>query len=881
MKRALFMILLIASWLLPANAVLKEKNLDSTLHVLRVELTNYHSQLELQTGFMKEQQNRVRTQMMAIMENSNQNALMLYSQKDGNIFDLTYACHQATEQYLNYQKNVAPFRSYLDQISTSLTRYDSLINSLRTMPTMMLSEEAQIDRNVCLTYAINIRRTLKGAADQLNEYISLYKMTDSRLKTMNDYANNCYQNIQTSIFRNGGDNYFKIIKQFQRNLMITEVNVMDKYKPLKDIRSQWDSKYLFYLFALIFFYGFISVIINIFSIKVFVSKAKRFKNKEFRTKRTCIIMATSVVTFAIILGLIQVIFRNQNFLLMASGLLVEYAWLLGVVLISLLIRLNGKQIMRGFRIYSPIILIGFLVIAFRVILIPNSLVNLIFPPILIACTIWQWDVIRRIRKPENARHELLNEANMKMFELSNKIAELKNNDDDDENNEDTEKEDNIKSLQSELDIITTQQKKIQNELNIFRLPKSDYNYAAISLLVFVSSLFCAWIGYTLLSVQIIIWWVMQLTCILTITCLIGIMAKRADRKKQEIKKSQEEYNRTHKDNMHISEEQMLLDHWFSRMLRHLILPVIGVFSVALSIYWATDVFNLSDIARMMFNQHFVDTSYFRLSLVSIMMGFVNFFIFRFICDILKALWKRHLEIKNMGDQKTIDSRNVMGKNIIQTMVWGLWFILILTIFHISSTWIVIISGGLYTGVGFASKNILENIFYGISLMTGRVKIGDIIQIDNVRGKVNSISYTSTTLETTDGSIMAFENAQLFDKNYKNSTRNHGLELDILEVGVAYGTNIELTKKILIDAISKVPGVETKTKKINIILKSFNDSSIVLKILVWVDVIKQTYIDGNVLETVYNSLNENGIEMPFPQLDVHMKHAGDESKNTII
>ncbi len=62
-------------------------------------------------------------------------------------------------------------------------------------------------------------------------------------------------------------------------------------------------------------------------------------------------------------------------------------------------------------------------------------------------------------------------------------------------------------------------------------------------------------------------------------------------------------------------------------------------------------------------------------------------------------------------------------------------------------------------------------------------------------KVSSISYTSTMLEAIDGSVIAFQNAQLFSKNYKNMTRNHGYELDILEVGVAYGTNVKQVKKI--------------------------------------------------------------------------------------
>lgn len=66
---------------LQANAVLKEKNLDNTLSILRSELTNYHKDLERQTGLMKQQQEEVRKNLIDIFSKSNQNSLMLYSQK--------------------------------------------------------------------------------------------------------------------------------------------------------------------------------------------------------------------------------------------------------------------------------------------------------------------------------------------------------------------------------------------------------------------------------------------------------------------------------------------------------------------------------------------------------------------------------------------------------------------------------------------------------------------------------------------------------------------------------------------------------------------------------------------------------------------------------
>ena len=90
----------------------------------------------------------------------------------------------------------------------------------------------------------------------------------------------------------------------------------------------------------------------------------------------------------------------------------------------------------------------------------------------------------------------------------------------------------------------------------------------------------------------------------------------------------------------------------------------------------------------------------------------------------------------------------MFKNVMQVIIWGIWLLIALNVFQVGKSWLLAIFAGLSTGLGFASKDILENIYYGISLMMGRVKVGDYIICDGTRGKVSSISYTSTMLEAT-------------------------------------------------------------------------------------------------------------------------------------
>lgn len=767
--------------MLPSNAVLKEANLDTTLYMLRTELTNYHIDLEKQNQAAKAQQLAVIQELISIVKQADQNSIMLYSQRNGYIFDMTYACHEATEQFKKFKSKAVPFRQMIKKNNVEVARFDSLINYLYGMNTMFLSEEAQVNRNVDLTLAVNIRRQLVEKQKQLQAYVQAYDRTDRKLQALNDYANRRYEDIQNSIFNNGGDNYLRILRNFSMNYKEAKTSVTEKYKPVPGMMSQWDVRIIFILFGIIIFWGLISIFLNLFTIRIVITQLMKhgmFENRKesFMAKRPCLIMAMTVVTFAFILGIVRMAV-TQNFVIMASQLLVEYSWLVGVILVSILLRVDNDKIKNTFRIYSPLMLVGFIVIVFRIILIPNDLVNLIFPPVLLLCALWQWNVIGR-------KHN--------------------------------------------------------------QVLRTDKTYAFISLAVFGVSTIFAWTGFTLLAVQLIIWWTMQLTCVLTITCCEGWLSVYAKRKKLA--------------------DKAITDKWLYRFIYKVLLPISGVLSFIISIYWAADVFNMSDTTWEIFNKDYIKTSNFTASLFSISVVACLYFLFNYINITSVDFMRHHFE---KADPASAASKIVMFKNVMQVIIWGIWLMIALNVFQVGKSWLLAIFAGLSTGLGFASKDILENIYYGISLMMGRVKVGDYIICDGTRGKVSSISYTSTMLEATDGSVIAFQNSQLFSKNYKNMTKNHGYELDILEVGIAYGSNVKEVKQILIDALMKLDCIY-QDKGVKVLLKSFDDSCITLKIVVWVNVLTQAIDDATIMECIYDTLNDHNIEIPFPQREITIK-----------
>lgn len=780
-KRLYIIILLMVAFVLPSNAVLKEANLDTTLYMLRTELTNYHIDLEKQNQAAKAQQLAVIQELISIVKQADQNSIMLYSQRNGYIFDMTYACHEATEQFKKFKSKAVPFRQMIKKNNVEVARFDSLINYLYGMNTMFLSEEAQVNRNVDLTLAVNIRRQLVEKQKQLQAYVQAYDRTDRKLQALNDYANRRYEDIQNSIFNNGGDNYLRILRNISMNYKEAKTSVTEKYKPVPGMMSQWDVRIIFILFGIIIFWGLISIFLNLFTIRIVITQLMKhgmFENRKesFMAKRPCLIMAMTVVTFAVILGIVRMAV-TQNFVIMASQLLVEYSWLVGVILVSILLRVDNDKIKNTFRIYSPLMLVGFIVIVFRIILIPNDLVNLIFPPVLLLCALWQWNVIGR-------KHN--------------------------------------------------------------QVLRTDKTYAFISLAVFGVSTIFAWTGFTLLAVQLIIWWTMQLTCVLTITCCEGWLSVYAKRKKLA--------------------DKAITDKWLYRFIYKVLLPISGVLSFIISIYWAADVFNMSDTTWEIFNKDYIKTSNFTASLFSISVVACLYFLFNYINITSVDFMRHHFE---KADPTSAASKIVMFKNVMQVIIWGIWLMIALNVFQVGKSWLLAIFAGLSTGLGFASKDILENIYYGISLMMGRVKVGDYIICDGTRGKVSSISYTSTMLEATDGSVIAFQNSQLFSKNYKNMTKNHGYELDILEVGIAYGSNVKEVKQILIDALIKLDCIY-QDKGVKVLLKSFDDSCITLRIVVWVNVLTQAIDDATIMECIYDTLNDHNIEIPFPQREITIK-----------
>ena len=203
----------------------------------------------------------------------------------------------------------------------------------------------------------------------------------------------------------------------------------------------------------------------------------------------------------------------------------------------------------------------------------------------------------------------------------------------------------------------------------------------------------------------------------------------------------------------------------------------------MSIYMAAEIFDLRHLCMTWFMKQIDIPRLLSASVFEICVVIALFFVFKYFNYLVRSIWFKYRR------KKGADFNATLSRNIIGLLIWGIYAIVVFLMLDVPGTGIAIVTGGLSTGMGFASKSLLENFFYGISLMSGRMRVGDYIECDGIIGKVESITYQSTQITTLDGSVVAILNSELFGKHFKNLTRNHQYELITIPFSVAYGTAV--------------------------------------------------------------------------------------------
>ncbi|MCR4864624.1 MAG: mechanosensitive ion channel family protein [Bacteroidales bacterium] len=410
---------------------------------------------------------------------------------------------------------------------------------------------------------------------------------------------------------------------------------------------------------------------------------------------------------------------------------------------------------------------------------------------------------------------------------------------------------------------------------------TDRRYTWASVGVMFATLICSLAGYAMVGVLLLTFWIFLLALLHTITTIYYLMKRYYDERVAQKKIAYHQENPM----LPLSDKDAFIEvTWFYDIIRMVVVPLAIVWSVPASIHLTARVYKITSAGEALFSQPFFNNEVSRyLTLQNVILIIAIFFIFRYLIYLFKGLFRIN-KLRNIIEHdvrgvplKENDVNLSLPNTIFSVIGWLLFFIVVFAILHVPTSALTLISTGLAAGLGFAMKDTINNLFYGIQLMAGRIRVGDKISCDGVRGVVQRVSYLSTQIEEEDGSLIAFTNTDLFTKNFKNLNSGKNYELLKIPVTVRYGTDLEKARQVILKALEPLMkkdkfgrDIIDPVSGVDIRLDHFGDSAINLFVVLYSTVETHYTFPARALEAIYKAFGENGIEIPFNQHDVYIK-----------
>ena len=203
------------------------------------------------------------------------------------------------------------------------------------------------------------------------------------------------------------------------------------------------------------------------------------------------------------------------------------------------------------------------------------------------------------------------------------------------------------------------------------------------------------------------------------------------------------------------------------------------------------------------------------------------------------------------------------------------FLVMLQSSGINLTAVLAASAALLIGIGLALQTLFQDIISGIFILIDQtVHVGDIIELDGKIGRVEEINLRTTSAVTIDNKVMIIPNHLYLTNSLFNWTQNGIYTRESVNVGVAYGSDTQLVKKILIEAAVSHPSVFSNPEPI-VIFTDFGDSALMFKLIFTINNSFEAAIPkSDIRFEIDKRFRENGIQIPFPQRDVHIIQQND-------
>ncbi len=265
---------------------------------------------------------------------------------------------------------------------------------------------------------------------------------------------------------------------------------------------------------------------------------------------------------------------------------------------------------------------------------------------------------------------------------------------------------------------------------------------------------------------------------------------------------------------------------------------------------------------------FISISGVEVSIASLIVAFLVFYLTVYLGRILRNFIAEKLPQVTNADVAT---SNTIATTIFYTLiiVAGLAS---LSILGIDLTTLKILGGALGIGIGFGLQQIVNNFVSGFIVLWERsVRPGDVIEIDGMRGIVERIGLRSTIIKTIDNIEVIIPNAEFITGRVINLTLGEPIVRIEVKVSVAYRENPEEVRKILLEA-AKIEGVVSYPEPY-VFFDDMGDSGLIFSLTVWTHPYRRREISSELRFRIFKLFRENNIEIPYPQLDVHIKDDG--------
>jgi len=253
---------------------------------------------------------------------------------------------------------------------------------------------------------------------------------------------------------------------------------------------------------------------------------------------------------------------------------------------------------------------------------------------------------------------------------------------------------------------------------------------------------------------------------------------------------------------------------------------------------------------------------------------VAFFLTSFLLKSIRKLFTRKMD--------EVDSNKFISFfKFIKYVVYIIVVFSVLSMAGVNVTPFLAASAALLVGVGLALQQIFQDVIGGVLIMVDKsLMVGDIIEVDGKVGRVIDIRLRTTRSITRDDKILIIPNHKFINDSVLNYTQNYKTTREFVSVGVAYGSDTEKVKQLLLESVADDSRILKKPKPF-VAFQNFGDSSLDFSIFFF---ISDSFIDPHIKSDIRFRIDalfrENEVTIPFPQRDVHIKQGQAIQKNPL-